>query len=264
MNLFSSSSSPSSISISTLARYRRQLLVISLAVGFGGQAMATEISPQRTEDLSKTDTDDSTIDDYADGGDDVGDPHPDPNQPHGGPGGIVSERDPLDPADDFWWEEGDDDLEPADDFKTEADHAEIWLTAAAPNHLMAYLTGDRVWHWDGNPANPSMAYRVDPSRPIEANANLEVHLRAQPGFEYDVYFWFGPSPSMNGARVAIDNLALGIHAEMAPVGTGWTHVVGPALGSDPDNHIISLSMAGWPDAEARWSVTTVQIVASPL
>ncbi len=239
------------------------LVLLALAVGAGGDAIAAEISPTRTESLVITEDDDTDppSTDLDSGGPDSSDP--DPGREDERPDDICIEREPLDPADDFWWEEPFERPDGPGDLETDADHAEIWLTASDPHHLMAYITGDRVWHWDANPAAPIWSFRVDPERPIEANASLDVHLRTQPGFDYDVYFWFEAGAEMHGARMAIDNLATGQHHEMAPVGSAWTSVSGPPAGSDPVNHLISLSLAGWPDEEARWSVTAVQIVATP-
>lgn len=226
-----------------LARRGHLLSLVVLALGLGGDVYAAGPSPLPAATLMSKE--------------------PDPGRLDARPVDICIEREPLDPADDFWWEPPFERPDGPDDYATDAVQGELWLTAASPNQLGAYITGDRVWHWDGNPADPIWQFRVDPSRPIEHNAKLELHLRAQPGYDYDVYFWFGPSPEMHGSSVRISNDALDTKPTMQPVGSGWTAVSGPELDEEPVNHIIALDLHGSPAEEARWSVTAVHIIATP-
>ena len=246
-----------------ITRHRHLLLLAAIAVGLGGDALAAERSEPPPDSKVVTDEGESPPDDLDSGGPDSSDP--DPGVPDDQrPDDLCIEREPLDPADDFWWEEPFERPDGADDLGTDASEGEFWLTAADPNRSGAYMTGDRVWHWDANPADPIWQFRVDPSRPIELNAKLELHLRTQPGYDYDIYFWFGGGADMNGSSVQIHNYQIDAHPTIPPVGTGWTALSGPPRGSDPVNHIVSLGIYDLPEeGEARWSVTAVQVVSTP-
>lgn len=238
MNLLSTPTSHPRSRTSYVARHGHVALLAALTVGLVGNALA--------DDRPLPGTDNST-------------------EPVDGPTDLRGERHEIDPADDFWWEPPFERPGGADDLQTDASSGQVWLTAAAPNQAGAYMSGQRVWNWDANPAEPIWQFRVDPERPIEMNAELALHLRAQPGYRYDVYFWFGPGPDMHGSSVRINNDLLDIHPQMQPEGSGWTALNGPPPGEAPVNHIISLDLAGLPDdGEARWSVTAVQIVSTPM